>query len=88
MSRVLHVDDTEIRIREACRRNDIETTAMEPLKSGGMRLVFKSADATAIMKRVFAKQLVSGEVQRTNFRGVPEQSYIRAKQTPSASKRA
>lgn len=87
MSRVLHVAETEVRIREACRRNDVETTAVEPLKAGGMRLVFKSADATAVMKKVFAKQLMTGEVERINFRGVPEQSYIRTKQTPPVPKR-
>lgn len=60
----LHIDD----VMAACAKNQATISTVEPLHSGGTRVVLINAHDAAVMGRVFAGKMVTGEVVRTPTR--------------------
>ncbi len=59
---------SEKKVREHCRTNAVEVSALEELPGGGVRLVCASTDGAALLREVLKKKLMTGEVQRTRLR--------------------
>lgn len=51
-----------------CLRENVGVSSIEPLASGGVRLVCMSSDGAARMRIVFDAKLIHGEVVRERFR--------------------
>jgi hypothetical protein len=51
-----------------CAKHKTTTSVVEPLHSGGTRVVLINSDDAAIMGRVFAGKLITGSVVRTPLR--------------------
>jgi hypothetical protein len=65
MSRAVNVQGTESEIKAVCNGLGIAFSVLEPLKSGGMRLVLNnSTDALAVRAKMKTK-LISGPVERS-----------------------
>ncbi|HYI42896.1 MAG TPA: hypothetical protein VD768_04665 [Sphingomicrobium sp.] len=58
----------ESSVREHCRANAVEVSALEVLPGGGVRLVCSSADGAALIRNKLKSKLITGEVQRTRRR--------------------
>ena len=63
-SRAINVTSNEAEVREACSKHDLPISAIEPLLSGGTRVVMMDGDAAAKMRKVFKKQILTGPVNR------------------------
>ena len=59
---------SEKKVREYCRTNEVEVSALELLPGGGVRLVCASGEGAALLREVLKKKLMTGEVQRTRLR--------------------
>lgn len=64
MSRALNLDATEAQVTSMCARHKAEISAIEPLQSGGTRVVLKNGDAAAVVGRAFGAKLLTGPVTR------------------------
>lgn len=51
-----------------CAKHKTTTSVVEPLQSGGTRVVLVNSDDAAVMGRVFAGKLIAGNVVRTPLR--------------------
>ncbi|MBA2932899.1 hypothetical protein HZF05_02200 [Sphingomonas sp. CGMCC 1.13654] len=60
----LHIDD----VMAACAKNKATISTVEPLHTGGTRVVLINSHDAAIMSRVFAGKLITGDVIRTPLR--------------------
>ena len=58
----------ESTVREHCRENSVEVSALEVLPGGGVRLVCNSAEGAALIRKKLKTKLINGEVQRTKLR--------------------
>ena len=68
MSRVLLLDMAESTARNECEKLDVGISALEPLTSGGIRLVCMSAEGAETARAKFKSKLIKGEVTRTKHR--------------------
>ena len=68
MSRALNIDATPEHITATCARRKVGISAIEPLKSGGTRVVTNNADETAILAKAYGKKVIAGTVTRTPTR--------------------
>ncbi|WP_025290796.1 hypothetical protein [Sphingomonas sanxanigenens] len=69
MSRVINVSFSEADVRKRCGEQGVLISAIEPLLSGGTRIVLTSAEGTLKMKRVFGdKNIIPGKVRRAPTR--------------------
>ena len=67
MSRVLLVNQSEEAVTKACARFDVAISVLEPLESGGVRLVCVTADGAATMRRKLRSKLIDGPVIRSRI---------------------
>lgn len=69
-SRAINVTVSEAEVREACSKHDLPISAIEPLLSGGTRVVMMDGDAAVKMRKVFKGKIVTGDVRRTAWGSV------------------
>jgi hypothetical protein len=60
----LHIDD----VMAACAKNRAVISTIEPLHTGGTRVVLINSHDAAVMGRVFADKMITGEIVRTPSR--------------------
>ncbi|MBA2770991.1 MAG: hypothetical protein M3428_02830 [Pseudomonadota bacterium] len=70
MSRAMNLSLSEAKVREHCRTNAVEVSALEPLPGGGVRLVCASGEGAALLRQVLKRKLIAGDVERTRLRPV------------------
>ena len=68
MSRVLLLAMAESTARSECEKLDVGISALEPLTSGGIRLVCMSVDGAETARAKFKSKLIKGDVIRTKHR--------------------
>ena len=68
MSGALNLALTEAEVVEHCRTHEISISTIEALPAGGVRLVCSSNDGAARVHAKFARKIMTGDVQRTNWR--------------------
>ena len=64
-SRAINVTSSEAEVRAACAKHDLQISAIEPLLSGGTRVVMMNGDDAEKMRKVFKGKIVTGDVRRT-----------------------
>ncbi|ATE64644.1 hypothetical protein [Rhizorhabdus dicambivorans] len=64
MSRAVNVQATEDHVSQTCHKLGARITAMEPLLSGGTRVVLSTAVERAAVARSYAKKVIEGAVRR------------------------
>jgi len=65
MSRAMNLDANEAAITETCRQLSITISAIEPLLSGGTRVVCSSSDGAHSLRRKLKSKLLNGPVKRS-----------------------
>lgn len=70
MSRVLHLKLDEGLVVIRCMSEKVDVSAIESLPGGGTRLVCKSSDGAAHLRRKLKSYLIAGEVTRERHRPV------------------
>ena len=68
MSRVLLLSLTEGQVVKACEAEEVLISTIEPLLSGGVRLVCQSGHGAALMTRKLKAHLIDGVAVRTRHR--------------------
>ena len=68
MSRALNLSLSEKKVREHCKTNAVEVSALELLPGGGVRLVCASGEGAELLRGLLKNKLMTGEVQRTRLR--------------------
>jgi hypothetical protein len=68
MSRTLLVALPESDVVAKCNSAKVNVSAIEPLSSGGTRLVCASVSGAEQMRKSFKKHLINGEVTRQKHR--------------------
>ncbi|MEZ0243390.1 MAG: hypothetical protein ACAH11_08455 [Sphingomonas sp.] len=68
MSRAINIEATEAHVLATCAKKGIPISAIEPLQSGGTRVVFNNADDTALISRAYGAKVLKGPVQRVPTR--------------------
>lgn len=76
MSRVIHVQETEAKIESLCQKHALRISVIEPLVSGGLRVVMSSSDDTETLRGLVKGQLITGEVRRSG-------SFVARRSPPS-----
>lgn len=64
MSRAINVDAAEAHVRDMCIKHKVAISAIEPLRSGGTRVVLANADAAAIVAKAYGSKVLKGTVLR------------------------
>jgi hypothetical protein len=59
---------SEKKVREHCRTNAVEVSALEELPGGGVRLVCASGEGAALLRNLLKKKLIASDVERTRLR--------------------
>jgi hypothetical protein len=78
MSRAINIDATIEAITKTCAAHKIGVSAIEPLKSGGTRVVLLSSDGAAELRRRMKTKIMDGPVVRSDFyRARPPVTYQR-----------
>lgn len=67
ISRALNINAAASTITAMCAKHDIEISAIEPLLSGGTRVVLMNVDDAAAIQHAFRTKLVKGPVTRTRW---------------------
>lgn len=70
MSRVLLVKLDQTRVTAQCKAESVGVSVIEPLSSGGVRLVCMSSDGAEHMRHKLKAHLIDGVVTRERFRPV------------------
>lgn len=65
MSRALNVDANHDHVVATCARLKTPVSAIEPLLSGGTRVVMMNADDTALIAKAYGRKVMTGAVKRT-----------------------
>ncbi|HEX7855791.1 MAG TPA: hypothetical protein VF503_19070 [Sphingobium sp.] len=65
MSRALNVRATEADVVDMCTKLGIPFSVMEPLKSGGTRVVLNNSADMLALRRLAGKALIDGPVERS-----------------------
>lgn len=65
MSRALHIDDAEASVSETCRQLGIAISAIEPLLSGGTRVVCATSIGAHTLRTKLKTKLIEGRVTRS-----------------------
>ena len=89
MSRALNINATQDHVRASCAKHDAAISVIETLPGGCTRVVLRTADAAAVMQRVYRTSLVNTPVARTPLsiaaRGVPMTQDLTSAPSPAAS---
>ena len=64
MSRVVYIDATQDHVIATCAENNLLISAIEPLQSGGTRVVMNTAIDKAQIARTYAAKVITGPVRR------------------------
>lgn len=64
MSRALNVDATPADVTTRCAKLNAAITAIEPLRSGGTRVVLKNAEDALAVAKAFGSKVMAGAVVR------------------------
>lgn len=64
MSRAINLAVPVADVISACAQHNAKITAIEPLVSGGSRVVLINGDDAARIRKVFAKNIIKGAVTR------------------------
>lgn len=64
MSRALNIDASVAHVTDMCARHNALISIVEPLKSGGTRLVLRTAHDTAVITKAYGAKVMSGVVER------------------------
>jgi hypothetical protein len=64
MSRALNLDATLAEVTARCAKLATSITAIETLRSGGTRVVLKSADDAAVVSKAYGNKVMAGVVSR------------------------
>lgn len=67
MSRAMNVDASAADVTALCAKHRAGISAIEPLLSGGTRLVMLNGDDAETMRKAFGKKLIDGAVVRTRW---------------------
>lgn len=67
MTRAINVTASEDDVMTRCAEHGVSVSSIETLASGGTRVVLNTGEAAAAMRRIFRKELLTGEVKRTPF---------------------
>jgi hypothetical protein len=68
MSRVLHLNLAEGAVVTRCVSEQVGISAIEPLPSGGVRLVCSSGHGAELLRRKLKRYLINGDVTRERHR--------------------
>jgi len=68
MSRALNVDATVAHVTDMCAKHSAAISTIEPLQSGGTRVVLLNAVAAATVGRAYGNKVMSGAVTRVPIR--------------------
>jgi hypothetical protein len=66
-SRVLHVDATPDIVAQLCAQHGLGISTIEPLQSGGTRVVLNSSDSAENLRRRMKNKLIDGRVVRSSL---------------------
>jgi len=64
MSRAINLDAAEAHVRDMCIKHNAAISAIEPLRSGGTRVVFMNADDAVIVAKAYGSKVITGAVLR------------------------
>jgi hypothetical protein len=67
MSRVLLLQLTEDEAAKGCVTHDVEVSVIEPLESGGVRVVCASSGGAALLRHKMRTKLIDGPVTRSRI---------------------
>ena len=59
---------SEKKVREHCRTNAVEVSALEELPGGGVRLVCASGEGAALLRGLLKNKLIGDDAKRTRIR--------------------
>ena len=65
MSRALNLNATEDSVKAACIASKIDISAIEPLLSGGTRVVCLTSEGARVLRKSMKTKLIEGRVQRS-----------------------
>ena len=68
MSRALNVDATPSHVTDMCAKHAAIISVIEPLQSGGTRVVLLNAHDTAVIARAYGNKVLKGTVTRMPIR--------------------
>lgn len=68
MSRAMNLDATETDVLRICEKHGAEISSIETLVSGGTRVVLKTGDAAALVRRAYGNKVLTGTVRRAPTR--------------------
>lgn len=67
MSRALNLSINMAETTSLCEKHDIRISTIEPLDSGGTRIVVASSDGAVKLNRIAKAHLISGPVTRSSL---------------------
>jgi len=67
MSRAMNVNIDQAEVIARCAKHNAAISAIEPLLSGGTRVVFVNTDGAAVMRAAFGSKVIDGVVSRTKW---------------------
>ncbi|HEX8414369.1 MAG TPA: hypothetical protein VF637_10870 [Sphingomicrobium sp.] len=68
MSRALNVNASPAHVTATCAKHNAGISAIEPLASGGTRVVLLNANDTAAISAAYGTKVMTGTVRRTPSR--------------------
>lgn len=68
MSRAINLDATQAHVTDMCAKHDALISVIEPLESGGTRVVLLNAHDAAVITRAYGNKVLTGTVRRMPIR--------------------
>jgi len=68
MSRCINLQLSEAEVRKHCTQHGVSVSVIEPLTSGGVRLVCASGDGAEQIRLGLRTKIIAGEIIRTRIR--------------------
>ncbi|MEO5865589.1 MAG: hypothetical protein ABIS14_05550 [Sphingomonas sp.] len=65
MSRAMNVNAERTEVIDMCAKHKVTISAIEPLLSGGTRVVLMNGDDAETVRRAFKSKIMTGAVKRT-----------------------
>ncbi len=66
-SRAINVDVSEAPLREICTKHKLDISAIEPLASGGTRVVMRTIEDADRIRSLYKRQVLDGTVERVRW---------------------
>jgi hypothetical protein len=60
----MNLNVAQVDVTNTCAKHRAEISSIETLQSGGTRVVLKTSDAAATIRKVYHTKLLTGQVQR------------------------